>query len=318
MKTKFLFIAILFIVLFTACSKNTAEVDPGQQDVGVVFTVVLEESALSQLKSYQRGDAPAYVSGLKITATNTLSYIDDISSTFDFVDFVDADGDGEHDGGGELMTMTVKGGENEFDAVSFAENSAFYQVVAPFDRLDVTSYPDPATRATAYAESFSIEAYPIFVEYSGNTTVTFDADTDAADVTLDMTADQGRVNIVFEGDEDVTYKITATEYMEDVSGSQVYQDNPLEIVLEDYTKVGACIFNTATMVSGSGVNVLIQFKPDGATDDEYKELTNTDVATVPGSNLTHLFYWDGIELVDIGFTVDFTPITDESDYTEIE
>ena len=298
MKNIFLIQAII-AVLLSSCREET--VDELHQDVEVAFEAVLQDSEISSVKAdYDRGVAPVYVSGLKITATNnTYTVYDAVDSTFMFADQADVE---------NPMTMIVKPGQNQFDATSIATNDAFTAVISSFDRADQTLSLEE--RVEAYADEFNIDDYPIFVEYSGSTTADIEFTEDLNTVVLEMDPQQGRVNVVFEGEQDLWYRLTSS--LKDDAGSTIGTSS--EIILQDYTSACGFVFNEAAMTGGSTVNVVIEKSP---ANDIWEYIDEVNISTQLGVNLTHLINFDGEETASTGFTVTFDPITDGTGITSI-
>ena len=103
MKNKNLLIFIFITTLFSACNHEEIQ-EPASEMVEVTFSDITTGSFSENLTKtgtlYDRGTAPAYLSGINITANN----LDDpnygkVDVTFDFVDFTDGNNDGIHDGG---------------------------------------------------------------------------------------------------------------------------------------------------------------------------------------------------------------------------
>ena len=130
-----------------------------------------------------------------------------------------------------------------------------------------------------------------------------------------MTAKQGRVNIVFEAEQDLKYRLTATlvtEVPDPVISSVT--------VLETNDFAGGFIFNQAEMIEGTYVNVKIEKAPrDNDTDDNWVPVdSEINIFTRPGANYTHLIRFDGEGTSEAGFGLTFNPITEESSSTLVD
>ena len=304
MKSKYLLPIFALLLLFTACNDDNTP-DQKLQDAQVSINTVLESAST---KSYDRGTAPAYIAGVFIEAINN-DYNWPVEKTYDFVTWTDGDGDGEHDGGGDDVTMAVKAGSNTFNATSIA-------AVAPFtlikEDLDRASDDELQERVEAYAETLKTE-HPIFVTYTANEVtkdIIFGQDNE---VDLTFIADQGRINLVFDTEVELDFSMTAKLY-----------DANLDLVdtqiayLTDEEKACAIIFNRADMTADFFIDVTIAKNAANFLTSNEQIVHQEYIDVAVGENYTHLFNFNGSETTSTGFGITFEPVNDSHDSTQID
>ena len=300
MKNKIWFLVIIIIALFSACNENDAPV-VDLPDVEVsIHTVLQGTSGEDLLKSgtYDRAGAPVYVAGVNISAVHN-DYDYPVDREYLFVDEGDT---------GDPVSMTVKAGSNTFNATSIATYDPFALGIENMNRSSETAILD---RVEDYADSLK-SAYPSFVTYTSNSVtqeIEFNADNN---VNLTMTADQGRVNIVFDTEIDVEFAMTAELYD---------ADNILletrGVLLEYTDKASAIIYNRSDMTDGSYVKVTIAKNAHNVITSTEQIVAEKTIDVSVGENITHLFNYNGIETTDAGFGLTFEPFDDSNSSTEI-
>ena len=251
MKMKLLIISIISFSLFTACNNEEAT-EEMPEEVEVTFNTALENGSfresLTKTGTYERGTAPVYLSGIKITANKEG---DVTEQTFDFVDFTDSDNNGIHDGGGDPITMNVKLGSNIFTAESVAANTYTPGVMILPNHFSSKLEPNGTLeeKAAAYSARLLTD-YPLYAKYSG--TATQDILFYGPPVDILLTPQNGRVNIIFETDVQGTYTFVLWIY--DSNGNTVgpytvIHSQTAEISTSD-TYASALIVNNDAITDG--------------------------------------------------------------------
>ena len=288
-----------------ACNNEEVQ-QPASEMVEVTFNTNITTGSFSEdlIKTstlYDRGTAPAYISGVNITADNqddpTYGTVD---STFNFVDFEDSDGDGIHDGAtGEPLSMEVKYGSNQFKATCSTPVS-----LSIFEALDdhfPTKLLPSGTleeKAIAYSAQLLID-YPLYAKYTGETTQEIKL-AGQNNVDLLLSPVNGRVNVIFETE--IAANTGAPYYLTvDLLNEQGTRIDGRSLPHTSVTTASAIIFNYGQEVyTGLTVDVDIWGIPNAPGNQ-------TNVIEFPieaGKNITHVVKYVGAGTTQAGSVSD--------------
>ena len=285
-----------------ACNNEEVQ-QPASEMVEVTFNTNITTGSFSEdlIKTstlYDRGTAPAYISGVNITADNQddLTY-GTVDSTFNFVAFSDADGDGVHDGGtGEPLSMGVKHGSNLFEATSITDNSPVFLPLLDHFSTKLEPGGTLEEKAIAYSAQLLID-YPLYAKYTGETTQDIII-LGQNNVGLSLAPVNGRVNIVFETEVDNGGTYGVVLRILDESGAMV--DN--RAVQHAGTSTGtasAIVFNLEEY-AGYTADINLWGVPGSPGN-----LTNViEFPIEAGKNITHVVKYVGAGTTQAGFVSD--------------
>ena len=130
-------------------------------------------------------------------------------------------------------------------------------------------------------------------------------------VQLILNPQTGRTNIVFEAEKDAYYRVTPTLY--DAAGVVI---ESVELLHDGIANASAVIFNTAAMVDGTYIEVLVERSDDGSVGSyiPVTDASNINIPTQIGKNVTHVINFDGDDNISTEANVtNYNPITTEQD-----
>ena len=166
MKKLIYFFGLILSISLASCNNDKVPNDQQAQEVQISVNTTVSSGTTSDDftkaagQTYDRNGAPAYVSGITITAENNkLDWYPDVTEEFPFEDVGGTDGD-------HPITMTVGVGYNDFTAVGTPTFSA--QTTFTVDYMDKdASSTELDTRAGVYSAAL-LSSHPIYMEYATN------------------------------------------------------------------------------------------------------------------------------------------------------
>ena len=353
---KIIYLIGALIIVFTACNKNdgiSIDNPDNVPSVEVAFSPTLvggEENSESFLKStdYDRpATAPAYITGIEITADNQAYHlVEDIVGTFLFED--------TDDNIAEPMTMDVKAGINHFSAISTSDVDTIFwghtQYFSP--KLDITdpNYDELLERATFYGTELlkdsnltnsTYDGYPLHALYATEQVVSQEISfTTNNPVDLDLLPQNGRVNVIMESNPESSnlgFGVWTTLYAAD--STQIFTTDNYNVKVDslaqgdrfDYpdpiaqygvhsidTTAAVWVFNMDQMVDGTYINVQVAKRAKtSTTSDDWVYILDDNIDVEQRKNKTYLIYFNGESAVTAGFSATMTPFTNTYDTTEL-
>ena len=350
MKIKVLLLTMTIAAAFTACNQNDDEsnrVEP--EEVEISFTTEIQGGTdVENLKvadsEYDRNDAPAYISGIEITADHV-----DFEPITEVFPFEDNEGDVNNP-----ITMECYVGENNFSAVTTTEVNSFYKeylhkwditvpdipgIVYPLD-LTSQTYEERASKYSAVLTASD----EIYADYETAQAQTENISFGTNSINLTLTPTTGRTNLIFEQSAEtqaLSFRLKIGLY-DDMTSPTDYSDDELISVdydaLDDgidetptpgspkgvyfdgsvqsqHDKASAFIFNLKEMVAGTYVKAEIEKYVTGTTD--YISLGDVIVVTQTGKNVTHFIYLNAESFETSTITATISEFTEYNNGEEV-
>ena len=201
MKRLFLSLLVSGAVFVTSCdSRKTNYLNEGTLPKAEV-KLSMGGAFVNSLKTgYNRGDAPAYISGVTITAKSNDFTTTDVVENFPFAET-----------GGDDISFSVPVGNNEFSAVASCSNTPGNEYfVIPAESKPDNSITDITERAEKYAEIAS-DLKGIYAGFTSGDPVIKNISSSATNtVTINLKTEDRRVNFIIENEPTSVYKVTAT------------------------------------------------------------------------------------------------------------
>lgn len=296
-----IFYIVLLLFIFS-CSENReiGELDTTSLNIAINTTQAVGEST-TKAGSYKRGNAPAYVKGVKVTANN-LEYTGfSKSKDFQFVDYGNTGGD-------DLVMEGVTVGNNRFSAVGIPAYGpvAYKTCYSWLSDLPRVSEKDLDEMATDYSKHLQAK-FPIYAKYTSENSVDKIVTVDGTnDVALNMVTTNHRVAMLVENKSD-KYRIRVI-YV----GAKPRSASMSYIIDPRWIKGYAVVYNDDDAKGTIDYSVTVEY---------YTKDTGIKVGTIKkeftvtaGQNVTKYYRFVNTTLVegDATLNITWTPMTDDA------